>query len=77
MLLWCYTDSGKFLRVSEYVGSGIGILPMLHGLEAHATWSARINPNPYYLAVRAFCAHCRAAEARGKPTVVINSRIVW
>jgi len=30
---------------------GIGILPMMHGLEAHATVgsSARIEPNPSYV----------------------------
>jgi hypothetical protein len=42
----CHTDSEKSVRVRL---CGIGILPMIHGLEAHATVesSARIKPNPY------------------------------
>lgn len=40
------TDSEKSVRVRL---CGIGILPMMHGLEAHATIepNARIEPNPY------------------------------
>jgi len=40
------TDSEKSVRVRL---CGIGILPMIHGLKAHATVeaSARIKPNPY------------------------------
>jgi hypothetical protein len=41
-----HTDSEKSVRIRL---CGIGILPMLHGLEAHATVgsSARTKPNPY------------------------------
>ena len=31
---------------------GMGVPPMLHGRDAHATWSARTIPNPYESAPR-------------------------
>jgi hypothetical protein len=50
------TDSEKSVRVRL---CGIGILPMMHGLEAHATVgsSARIKSNPYdkVLTIRISC----------------------